>query len=83
MESSSSVVECRNRDRESPGSNPLQLLPFLNLDIFVHFTAPQSTQLYKLVAGFRHVDIVSEYSRCAIAVLLECFQLREAELVSK
>ena len=33
VERSSSVVECRTRNRESPGSNP-PLLPFRRLDIF-------------------------------------------------
>ena len=33
MERSSSVVECRTRNRESPGSNP-PLLPFQRLGIF-------------------------------------------------
>ena len=34
MERGSSVVECRTRNRESPGSNP-PLLPFRRLGIFV------------------------------------------------
>ena len=33
LERSSSVVECRTRNRESPGSNP-RLLPFRRLGIF-------------------------------------------------
>ena len=33
MERSSSLVECRTRNRESPGSNP-PLLPFRRLGIF-------------------------------------------------
>ena len=37
LERGSSVVECRTRNRESPRS----------LGIFVLFTTPQSTQLYK------------------------------------
>ena len=46
VERGSSVVECRTLNRESPGSNP-PLLPFRSLGIFVLFTAPQSTRLYK------------------------------------
>ena len=46
VERRSSVVECRTRNRESPGSNP-PLLPFRSFGIFVHFTTPKSTQLYK------------------------------------
>ena len=54
VERSSSVVECRTRNRESPGSNPLcYRLPVRSLGIFVHFTAPQSTQLYKRVPSYR------------------------------
>ena len=34
VERGSSVVECRTRNRVSPGSNP-PLLPFRRLDIFV------------------------------------------------
>ena len=34
VERGSSVVECRTRNRESPGSNP-PLLPFQSLVIFV------------------------------------------------
>ena len=46
VERGSSVVECRTRNRESPGSNPT-LLPFRSLGFFVLLTMPQSTQLYK------------------------------------
>ena len=46
VERGSAVVECRTRNRESQGSNP-PLLPFRSLGIFVLFTTPQSTQLYK------------------------------------
>ena len=45
-----SVVECRTRNRESPGSKKnveSPLLPFRSLGIFVLFTTPQSTQLSK------------------------------------
>ena len=45
VERGSSVVECRTRNRESPGSNP-HLLPCRSMAIFFHFTSPQSTQLY-------------------------------------
>ena len=49
---SSLVVECRTRNRESPGSNP-PLLPFRSLSIFVLFTSPLSTQLYKRAPCYR------------------------------
>ena len=46
VECGSSAVECRTRNRESPGSNP-PLLPFRNLGIFVLSTTPHFTQLYR------------------------------------
>ena len=49
----SSAVECRTRNRESPGSNP-PLHPFRSLGIFVpsttpHFAVYMSTWLYTVV----------------------------------
>ena len=50
VERGSSVVECRTRNQgspaASPGSNPT-LLQFRSFGVFVLFTTPQSTQLYK------------------------------------
>ena len=70
----SSVVECRTRNREGSSSNPLcyrfEDWPFL----FSPLT-PQSTQLH--INEYLAIDIggnVSEYSHCAIAAWLECFQ---------
>ena len=40
------LVECRTRNRESPGSNP-RCYRFEDWAFFFHFTTPQSTQLYK------------------------------------
>ena len=46
VERCSSAVERRTRNQEDTGSNP-PLLPFRSLDIFVHSTIPQFTQLYE------------------------------------
>ena len=51
VERGSSVVVYRTRNRE-PGFE-FPLLPFRSLGIFVLFTAPQSTHLYKRVPGYR------------------------------
>ena len=49
MERGCSVVECRTRNRESPGSNLLfKVCAFLFFPL-----APQFTQLYKFVPGYR------------------------------
>ena len=73
----SSVVECRTRNLESPGSNPT-LLPFRSLGIFVLFTTPQSTQLYKWVPGGHVSDLVVARNCCMTRMLPG-----EAELVSE
>ena len=48
VEPGSSAIECRTRNRESPGSGlKSPLLPFRSLGIFVLSTKPQFIQLYK------------------------------------
>ena len=68
LERGSSVVECRTRNRESPGLNP----PFATISKFVLFTTSQSTQLYEYLAIDSGGNL-SEYSSRAIAAWLECF----------
>ena len=80
MERSSSVVECRTRNRESLGSNP-PLLPFRCLGIFV------SRRLSRLSCINEYVAIDSGGNMSDLVLARNCCLARmlpgEAELVSE
>ena len=73
VERSSSVVECRTRNRESPGSNP-PLLPFRRFDIFrsLH-RRPCSLSCINEYLDIDSGGNVSDLVLARIAAWLECF----------
>ena len=75
MERRSSVVECRTRNRVSPGSNP-PLVPFGRLGIFLLFIdAPVDSELcineyLAIDSGGNGSDLVLARNNCCLARML-------------
>ena len=80
MERGSSVVECRTRNRVSPGSNP-SLLPFRRLGIFVlSIVVPvDCINEYLAIDSGGHVSDLALARNCCLTRMLP----GEAELVSE
>ena len=76
MERGSSVVECRTRNRESPGSNP-PLLPFRRLGISV-LSIDAPVDYLAIDSGGNVSDLVLARN-CCLARMLP----REVELMSE
>ena len=69
----SSAVECRIRNRESPGSNPL----CYHFEVWAFSFSPQRPSSLSCINEYLTLDgggNVSKYAFCIIAVWLECFQ---------
>ena len=75
VERGSSVVECRTRNRGSPGSNP-PLLPFRSLGIFVLSSC--INEYLPIDSGATVIEIVLAHNFCRARMLP-----REAKLVSE